>query len=296
MATSKDSEQLLEGYRDHDRGFEDFLYAYPVLSRRARGMSLGLNLSPHKACNFDCLYCQVDRSTEAAVKKVSMERLGAELSVMLKLILSGEIFTREPFASAPQELQRLNDIALSGDGEPTSEPVFEAVCDLLAGMKKEGVIPEEVKIVVITNGTRFHIDAVERGLSQLDSCRGEVWAKFDAGTAETYQKVDKSRVPFRRIVDNLILVASRRPVKIQTLFFELEGEGPSSHEIEAYCGILEDVLSAGGKIIEVQLHTVARKPMNHIAEPLSSGDLEAYAKTIRDRLSVEVVVYPGLKG
>jgi len=290
------TQSLLEGFREHGRGFEDFVYAYPVLSRRARGLSLGLNLSPHKACNFDCLYCQVDRSVPGKTKTVSMELLETELSALLELTLSGEIFKVGKFTSAPEGLRRLNDIALSGDGEPTSEPVFEEVCQLLARFKEEGKIPKDTKLVVITNATRFHLEKVERGLQMLDPHEGEVWAKLDAGTEEYYQKVDLSKVPFERVIENLVLIASRRPVKVQTLFFEMEGEGPDARELDAYCSILEKMLVAGGKILEVQLHTVARDPKNHVALPLVSEELEGYAEMLRKRTGLEVSVYPGLRG
>ena len=96
-----------------------------------------------------------------------MERLETELEALLELTLKGEIFEVEKFSSAPPELRRLNDIALSGDGEPTSEPVFEDVCHLLARFKDDGKIPEETKLVVITNATRFHLEKVERGFQML---------------------------------------------------------------------------------------------------------------------------------
>ena len=296
MSENQEKGFLLKAFGEHGRGFDDFLYAYPVLSRRAKGMSLGLNLSPHKACNFDCLYCQVDRSIEPQTKTLSLDRLETELEAMLELILSGKIYEKEPFLSVPEDLRRLNDIALSGDGEPTSESIFEGVCTLLARYKVEGKIPESVKIVIITNSTRFHLEPVERGLKAIDAHRGEVWAKLDAGREETYLKVDRSKVGFERVVKNLILISTRRPVKIQTLFFEIDGRGPDAEELGAYCGILNKMLAAGGKILEVQLHTVARAPGNHEAEALSSDFLEGYAEVVRKQTGLEVVVYPGIKG
>jgi sulfatase maturation enzyme AslB (radical SAM superfamily) len=49
--------------RDHSRAHANYLYVYPVISRRSRGLSIGVNLNPDKVCNFDCIYCEVDRRT-----------------------------------------------------------------------------------------------------------------------------------------------------------------------------------------------------------------------------------------
>src|SRR5260221_10787756 len=104
----------------HERTFERFRFVYPVLSRRAQGLSLGVNLNPDKVCNFDCIYCQVDRTTEAETTFVETEQLLAELDIGLRLILSGDIYRTEKFGGTPPHLRRLNDIAFFRDGEPTT--------------------------------------------------------------------------------------------------------------------------------------------------------------------------------
>src|SRR5437660_6647623 len=111
-------------HRDHRRNFAENHYVYAVVSRRSKGVSVGLNLNPDKVCNFDCVYCQVDRTTPGPTRDVDVPRLLAELEAMLDLILSGELFTTERFAPTPAALRRLNDIAFSGDGEPTTCPEF----------------------------------------------------------------------------------------------------------------------------------------------------------------------------
>ena len=52
-------------YQRHERRWADNLYVYAVVSRRSHGVSVGINLNPGKECNFDCIYCQVDRSVPA---------------------------------------------------------------------------------------------------------------------------------------------------------------------------------------------------------------------------------------
>ena len=109
-------------HRDHSRLFDQNLYVYPVLSRRSRGISVGINLNPDKVCNFDCVYCQVDRRTTSQVTDVDEEQLLQELEETLELVLSGRLYLDQRFASVPDPLRRLNDIAFSGDGEPTTYP------------------------------------------------------------------------------------------------------------------------------------------------------------------------------
>ncbi len=76
----------------HERSFEANRFVYPVISRRSRGLSIGVNLNPDKVCNFDCIYCQVDRTRQSETQFVEIDALLAELSEMLDLATSGEIF------------------------------------------------------------------------------------------------------------------------------------------------------------------------------------------------------------
>src|SRR5215468_4233646 len=141
--------------RDHRRTFEDNLYVYAVVSRRSKGVSIGINLNPDKVCNFDCVYCQVDRKTPPAVRDVDVPRLLQELEDMLDLVLSGELFEMERFRNTPLESRRLNDIAFSGDGEPTTCPEFLEIVQATAALKKRRGL-DSVKLVLITNATMFH--------------------------------------------------------------------------------------------------------------------------------------------
>src|SRR5271154_6782616 len=88
----------------HERTFEQFRFVYPVLSRRSRGISVGVNLNPDKICNFDCIYCQVDRTRQAETTFVQLDQLFAELDATLELVTSGAIFETEKFQHTPAAL------------------------------------------------------------------------------------------------------------------------------------------------------------------------------------------------
>src|SRR5215204_2103452 len=173
-------------HTDHARLFEHNRFVYPVLSRRSGGISIGVNLNPDKVCNFDCIYCQVDRRSESETQFVETEQLLRELDDTLELVVSGDVYQTEKFAKTPPAMRRLNDIAFSGDGEPTTYRNFDELVETAAGIKR-GLALDGVKMVLITNASRFHRPHVQRGLAILDANQGEIWAKLDAGT-EAYFK------------------------------------------------------------------------------------------------------------
>ena len=281
MSDSTAGRKALDVHRDHRRNYADNLYVYPVVSRRSRGVSIGINLNPDKICNFDCVYCQVDRSTPGPVRSVDEERLLQELEDMLDLVESGELF-EDRFRTVPPALRRLNDIAFSGDGEPTTSPRFREVVQAVAEMKQRRGL-NDVKIVLITNATMFHRPAVREALRLLDAHEGEIWAKLEAGTEAVYRAVDRSTIPFQRILDNITEAAQVRPIVIQALFLRLQGQPPAASELEAFCDRLNEILRAGGKIKLVQVYTVARKPAEEYAEPLTEAEVDAIVLLIRQR-------------
>ena len=264
----------------HPRSWHENKFVYPVLSRRSQGISIGVNLNPDKVCNFDCIYCQVDRRSEAETKFVETDQLLAEIDHMLSLVANGALFEDDTFRAVPVERRRLNDIAFSGDGEPTTYRNFDEIIAAVADLKRRHSLPL-VKLVLITNASMFHKPAVERGLAILDENNGEVWAKLEAGTDEYYQLVERTKVPFRRVLDNIALAARIRPIVIQSLFMRIDGTAPPPAEIDAFCDRLAEIIAAGGKLKLVQIYTVARPPAESFVTPLTEAELEAIAAKVR---------------
>jgi len=276
----------------HDRVWQQNLYVYPVVSRRSKGISIGVNLNPDKVCNFDCIYCSVDRKVPGPVKDVDLVRLRQELLAMIAIVQSGEIYQVDPFDRIPAELQRVNDIAFSGDGEPTTCPNFYEACQVAIDIKEAAGLAA-VKLVVITNATMLQRPRVAEALALLDAHNGEIWAKLDAGTPEYYDLVDRSPVPFERVLANLRLCAQARPTVIQSLFMKVRGVGPSAAELAAYTTRIGEILQAGGHIKLLQIYTVARTTTESYATALSAPELAALAAAIMQRLpDVPVEVYP----
>jgi wyosine [tRNA(Phe)-imidazoG37] synthetase (radical SAM superfamily) len=276
----------------HERTFENFRFVYPVLSRRSRGISLGVNLNPDKVCNFDCIYCQVDRSTEAETTFVETSHLLDELEVGLRMVLSGDIYQTEKFREAPAELRRLNDIAFSGDGEPTTYRNFDEIIAACAEIKRRHGL-DDVKMVLITNASMFHREHVQRGLAILDENNGEIWAKLEAGTEEYYKLVDRTTIPFRQILENITEAARVRPVVIQALFMRVNGEPPSPAELEVFCDRLNEITDAGGQIKLVQIYTIARRPAESFVAPLSDAEVDRLVQLIHQRTGLRAAGFYG---
>src|SRR5579863_8975513 len=274
------TDQLLPLFSNHGRTYRENKFVYPVLSRRSGGISIGVNLNPDKVCNLDCIYCQVDRRSEAETKFVETEQLLVEIDHMLSLVANGALFDDEPFRDVPADRRRLNDIAFSGDGEPTTYRNFDEIIAAVADLNQRHAL-SAVKMVLITNASMFHKPAVERGLAILDANNGEIWAKLEAGTDDHYQLVERTKIPFRRILDNITAAAKVRPLVIQSLFMRINGAAPSETEIDAFCERLSEIVAAGGQLKLVQVYTVARPPAESFVTSLTDAELEAIAAKVR---------------
>lgn len=276
----------------HDRRFEANRFVYPVLSRRSRGLSIGVNLNPDKICNFGCIYCQVDRTVAGDTRFVELDRLLAELDALLTSAASGQLYETDKFRSVPPELRRLNDIAFSGDGEPTTHRNFDEVIAACAAVKRRHGL-DDVKLVLITNASRFHRPHVQRGLEILDRNQGEIWAKLDAGTEAFFQRVDRSPVPLSRILENITQAARIRPLVIQSLWMKIDGQPPDPAEIQAFCGRLRDITAAGGRLSLIQIYTVARRPAESCVAPLADDQVDSIAAAVARDTGLSVAAFYG---
>lgn len=281
-----------EVFTQHSRHWRDNLYVYPVISRRSKGLSVGINLNPDKLCNFGCVYCSVDRESPPRTREVDLDVLAEELDRMLALAASAEIWQSQPISAAPPELRRLNDLAFSGDGEPTSYPRFGEACRIAADSLNKHSLTD-VKIVVITNATLLHRPAVAQALEFLDAHNGEIWAKLDAGTEQYYRYVERTSIPLSRVIENIAAAGRIRPIVIQSLFMRLQETPPCDNEIGAYIKRLSELQAGGCQIKLVQIYTVARKSAEAFVSPLPDAQLDEIAAKVRSlKLNVETYYGP----
>lgn len=293
-------DSLRNAFAAHPRKWADFRYVYPVISRRAQGLSVGVNLNPDKSCNFDCIYCCVDRTTppdKAAEKPAQLDLtvLRQELDAMLAMVTSGSLWNEDPFRGVTSEYRRLNDIAFSGDGEPTACPVFAQAVAMAKEIRAARKL-DAAKLIVITNATLFDRPAVQKGLALFDPHHDEIWAKLDAGTQDYYQLVDRTTIPLSKVLANITALARQRPLVIQSLWMNVHGVPPTPQEFDAYLDRLAQIRAAGGTLKLVQLYTIARRVAEPYVSPLTNDQLDALGDHFRKRMpDLPVKVYHGVQ-
>ena len=256
-------------------------YVYPVISRRAGGVSVGINLNTNNACNWRCIYCQVPDLKRGAPPPVDMALLEKELREFLHELLHGNFMHQR----VPVEVRRINDIALSGNGEPTSAEEFPQVIALIARLRNELALPPDIKQVLITNGSLIGRDYVQQGLRQMGQVNGEVWFKLDRASEEGVLRTNDVRISINRVKANLATAISLCPTWLQTCWFARDGEPPAQQEEDAYLDFLSGLLSDNIIPQGVLLYSLARPSLQPEAATLSgltAPQLEIFAARIRE--------------
>ncbi len=265
---------------DHDRAAAGLTYVYPVVSRRAGGVSIGINLNTNNACNWRCVYCQVPNLVRGAAPPIDLALLKKELSGFLNEVLHGEFLSRR----VPSDARRINDIALSGNGEPTSAREFEQIIDLIGEVRREISLPPAIKVVLITNGSLVHRAGVQAGVEKMRALNGEVWFKLDSATEAGMRRINSTRIGLKRVQENLAIAARSCPTWIQTCVLAIDGEPPSAEEQRAYLRFLREQRESGLPLQGVLLYGLARESHQPEARRLSRLPalwLEHYAERIR---------------
>lgn len=275
---------------NHDRDSAALRYVYPVISRRAGGVSVGINLNTNNACNWRCIYCQVPDLMRGAAPAIDLAVLESELRDFLNELLHGDFMQ----SRVPEGSRRINDIALSGNGEPTSCAEFVQVIALIARVRREVALPETVKTVLITNGSLLYRSEVQQGLRDMAKLNGEVWFKLDRASETGMQRVNDIRISMNKVRDNLIAAIACCPTWLQTCWFALDGEPPSRQDEDDYLEFVSALLRDDHKPQGVLLYTLARPSLQAEAPRLSALPAEllrAFADRI-GKLGLPVKVSP----
>lgn len=237
----------------------DFLgnrFVYLVFSPRAHGLAIGVNMRPDKRCNFECVYCEVDRKSPTAETDLDVNVMADELQKTLYLIRSGGLRLRPPYHALSDNLLKLRHVGFSGDGEPTLSPVFAEAVQAVVHVRARN--PHDFfKLVLLTNGTGLDAPPVQQSLKYFTS-EDEIWIKLDAGSQEYMDKVNHSEVALERVMQNILLVGRQRPVIVQSLFPAIAGQEPPEEEIDRYIQRLSQLKDGGANIELVQIYSATR--------------------------------------
>lgn len=271
------------------RDFLDNRFVYVVVSARARGLSVGVNMNPDKRCNFECVYCEVHRDEPPRELRLDVEAMAAELKTTLKAVREGRLRERPWYRSLPDELLQLRHVALSGDGEPTFAPNFAESVQAVVHVRALGGFPF-FRLVLMTNATGLDQPQVQQGLKCFTKS-DEIWAKLDGGTQAYLNKVDRMNVPLERVLSNILTVARQRSVNIQSLFPSINGEEPPLEEIEQYAQRLKELKANGAQIPLVQIYSATRPTPNSGCGHLPLKTLSRIAQTVRQVAGLKAEVF-----
>ncbi len=265
---------------DHSRSIAGLKYVYPVISRRAGGLSIGINLNTNNACNWRCVYCQVPDLVIGAAPVIDMFLLEQELRFFLELVISGDFFDQYQVAKSQRVLR---DIAISGNGEPTSLKALDEVIELIGQISTEmGVFPNS-HFVLISNGSLMHQQWVQKGLKVLNKYQGQVWFKLDSATEQGRVKINNSLQTNKKILENLKITTELCETLIQTCLFEYLGTEEIDKEYSAYVELFKQIQHKQIRIKKIMLYTLARpslQPESKLLRKLNEEEIMLLAKKL----------------
>ncbi len=265
---------------DHNRDSVELKYVYPAMSRRSGGLSIGINFNSNNACNWRCIYCQVPDLIRGSAPGMDFELLARELRSFLQDVLFGDFYDRFEIA---KELRIIKDIAISGNGEPTSLVGFDKAIALIGDIAREfGVLPS-ANFVLISNGSLIHQSKVQQGLKRLAAYGGEVWFKVDSATEIGRQQMNNTEQSAQKAFVNLVTAAKLCRVKLQTCVIDYQAQGVVESEKMAYLDFLSR-LKKEVAIDSVMLYTIARpsfQPEAMAIKKLAPQWMDALAQQIK---------------
>ncbi|MDT8375517.1 MAG: radical SAM protein [Mariprofundaceae bacterium] len=277
------AEKLLS-VQNHDRDAAGMTYVYPVVSRRAGGVSVGINLNPNNACNWHCAYCQVPGLIRGSAPAIDLHQLKDELEMMLNDVIHGSFMTER----VPEDCRTLCDIAISGNGEPTSCHNFGEIVQLIISVMQQSGMDDNVKLRLITNGSYLHRPNVQAGLKLMselfDQRGGEVWVKVDSVTEAGIARINGITATPELLFKQVETAARLCPTWIQTCMFAWDGCEPSAGEVNGYLAFIQRLKAEAIPVRGVLLYGLARPSMQAEAEhlgALTSAWMQLMADKIR---------------
>ncbi|GBL32282.1 GTPase Obg [Methylophilaceae bacterium] len=261
---------------DHSRELSGLKYIYSVISRRAGGLSIGVNLNVNNACNWQCIYCEIPNLTRGSPQPIELDVLEDELRFFLHEIIHGDYMEK----NVAIEDRHLKDIAFSGNGEPTSAEEFPQVILIVKKILEEFNLLHKIKIRLITNGSLMHKESVLEGIQVLAKMNGEVWFKVDAALEENSKVINQVNIKPQQAIDRLKRCSEICPTFVQTCIFTIDNKEPNNKEIDAYIKLID---SAKKSIKGVHLYGIARPSMQPEAYRLGRVNINVL-ENIADQL------------
>ena len=226
----------------------------PVPSRRM-GLSLGLDLAPHKTCTLDCLYCEVGRTTALQIERFPGYNTDDLLDELAEVL--------------PELEDRLDFVTLAGSGEPT----LNRDLGFIIGRVKDMT---DIPVAVLTNGTLLWVPEVRKELRRADL----VIPSLDTAVEKTFRRLNRPHPELNidRIIEGLLLFAEDFPGSIWLEILLVAGYNDAREELEALRTVADKVNPD-----LIQVNTVYRPPAYGAAKPLTPEDLDRASEMLGPR-------------
>lgn len=271
---------------DHDRNIFDSKYVYPVVSRRAGGLSLGVNLNTNNACNWQCIYCEIPNLTRGGPEPIEVELLKDELNFWIDQIINSN-FLKE---NAPPDTT-FADVALSGNGEPTAAPEFLDVLEIIIVSLKEHKLIDKIPVRLITNGS--FISKKKECLNIFNHYHGEVWFKIDAADENSIKLINQVNLDPNSMINNLKTCAEACQTVIQTCLLKINHQLPTNDFLKNYSRLIKPYEKL---IKKIDLYSLARPSLQNnqdiTIERLSLDELNNIKNILQKQLAIKIDVFP----
>jgi wyosine [tRNA(Phe)-imidazoG37] synthetase (radical SAM superfamily) len=213
----------------------------PVPSRRL-GRSLGVDVVPFKTCTYDCIYCQLGRTTCKTIERKEWVPLESVLDEV-----NAKLSTRPDY------------ITLSGSGEPT---LFSRLGELIDGIKRMTSVP----VALLTNGSLLWQADVRGSIRDVDL----LIPSLDAADEGMFRCLNRPHevISFDRLIDGLVASseACRGQYWLEVLLLAgYTGTEGEVKKLAQYAALI--------KPDRIQLNTVTRPPAESSAAGIASERL-----------------------
>jgi len=231
----------------------------PVPSRRL-GISLGVDIVPYKTCSYDCIYCQLGKTTDRTLERKSYVKASSLLDELKETInLNSD----------------LDYITFSGSGEPT---LNKDIGQMIEKVKKF----TSIRVAVLTNGSLLWNDKVRENLSLADL----VVPSLDAISEETFQRVNRPMkgLGIEKVLDGINIFCEQFKGKIYLEIMLVKNINDSEEEIRRINQYVKNL-----RIDKIQLNTVIRPPSDSDAKPLNKDELIKAKALFDPEIKVELI-------
>jgi len=236
-----------------------YLYG-PVKSRRL-GVSLGISLTPYKTCDFDCIYCQLGKTTNLTAERkeyIEVNRIIGEFKTWLE--------------NNNEAAQGLGYITLSGSGEPTLNSGFG---ELISEIKK--IAP--LKVAVLTNASLLSDPDIRRQLWQADL----IVPSLDAVTQELFVKVDRplAGIKIEDVINGLVALRKEFRGKIWLEVMLIKGINDDIRHIRKLKEVIERINPD-----KIQLNSPVRTTADAGVLPVAKTKLRKIKEILGEKVEV----------